>query len=78
MSQTTLDYISGQIANKDYVTSGDIIVKSILTFNNGYIAKGEAIRSINGFDLMEAQKAADNDAISKLESGVEFVLTKTV
>lgn len=78
MSQSTIDYINAQIVQRDYTATGDVIIKSKLIFNNGYVSTGEAIRDINGFDINEAQKAADNNAISKLENGVEFILTKSI
>ncbi len=76
MSQTTIDYINGQIVNKSHTVSGDIKIKSTLLFNNGTSVTGEVTRDINGFDLDEAQNAADGNAITILIPGVDFILPK--
>lgn len=76
MNQATIDYLNGQIVSKSHVVSGDIKVTSTLLFNNGKSAVGEVIRDITGFDIIEAQKAADKVAIDVLVPGVEFIVPK--
>ena len=76
--QSSLDYLNTQIANREYVSSGEIVTTSKLTFANGFSIIGSSIRDITGFDIVEAQKAADDNALSKLEAGVDFLLTKAI
>lgn len=78
MSQATLDYINGQIVTRDYTAEGNVSVKTKLTFGNGFTTTGEVIRDINNFDLAEAQRAADANAVAAMELGMDYALTKAV
>ncbi len=76
MSQAAIDYLLGQIVSKSHDISGTVKVKSTLLMTNGTSITGEAIRDINGFDITEAQSAADSNAIAVLVPGVEYILPK--
>lgn len=77
MTQASLEYLHAQITNREYESSGNVTTTARILFANGYSIVGNSVRDINGFDAVEAQAAADNNALAKLEAGVDFLLSKT-
>lgn len=76
MNQTTIDYLKGRVTTAIPTVSGEIITHSVITFDNGIVVEGKAVRDITAYDKKEAENAAFEDAVSSLCAGIEFVLPK--
>jgi hypothetical protein len=77
MDQTTIDYLRGRVVSAVPVVSGDITTHTTISFDNGMVVEGCAMRSIASYNKEESDNAAFLDAIAKLSPGIEFMLNKT-
>lgn len=75
-NQATIDYLKDRVISAVPTISGDIITHSVITFDNGLIMEGCAVRDISSYEKTEADSAAFNEAVSSLLPGINFVLSK--
>ncbi len=76
MNQETIDYLKSRVVSAVPIVSGDITTHTTVSFDNGVIVEGCAIRDIKSYEKAEADDAAFKDAVNKLAPGVEFILKK--
>ena len=76
LNQDVVNYIKSRIVSSEKSTSGDIETTYTASFDNGMMLEGKSVRPINGFDQLEAENAAYENAIDKIYHGVAFALNK--
>lgn len=75
-NQATIDYLKGRVVSAVPTISGEVTTHSTITFDNGVVVEGSAIRDISSYEKTEADAAAFQSAIASLVPGVAFILTK--
>lgn len=76
MKTETVEYLKSRVISAEPKTSGEIITHTVVTFDNGAVVEGCAVRDISVYEKSEADTAAFQNAISCLAPGIEFMLNK--